>query len=197
MTAERWMKFFPSDWMSDPALRTCSEGARGIWIDMLCLMDGASPRGHLKLGRKNIDLPTLAGLLRIPLKRLEKYLDELRAAGVFSVTNRGMIYSRKMVREEKWRKMGAKAAARRWSQDPEKKGEIEKRITPPTTPESRIQNRKSFPSGLVAMRDPPPKSRPPVKHHDPPDYSNDPVEPTQALLRTRIVQHSIGKGEKS
>jgi len=185
MTGERWMKFYPSDWLGDAGLRTCSEGARGAWIDILCLMDGANPRGHLKLGRKNIDLPTLAGLLKVPPKRLEKYLDELRAAGVFSVTNRGMIYSRKMVREEKWRKMGAKAAARRWSQDPEKKGETEKRITPPMTPESRIQNRKSLPSGLVAARGGEAKAKP---ARDPPDYSQDPIEATPALLRSPLIR---------
>jgi len=181
MTGERWMKFYPSDWLGDAGLRTCSEGARGVWIDILCLMDGANPRGHLKLGRKNIDLPTLAGLLKVSPKRLEKYLDELRAAGVFSVTNRGMIYSRKMVREEKWRKKGAKMANARWSKDVENKGGISTSNAASMTPESRIQNRKSLPSGLVATRgQPPPKP--------PPDYSNDPVEASPALLRSRLVR---------
>ncbi|MGO8241264.1 hypothetical protein ELH77_19065 [Rhizobium ruizarguesonis] len=189
MTAERWMKFFPSDWLSDPALRTCSEGARGVWIDMLCLMDGASPRGHLKLGRKNIDLPTLAGLLRIPQKRLEKYIEELRGAGVFSVTNRGVIFSRKMVREEKWRKKGEKMANARWSKATDNKGGISTSNAASMTPESRIQKRTSLPFRLDAPRDPPPNTRPAVHHHDPPDYSNDPVEPTPALLRTPIVKH--------
>lgn len=104
MTAERWMRFYPSDWLGDPALRTCSYGARGLWMDMLCLMDAAKPRGHLKLGRQKVDAQTLATLTNGTPRRVEKLLAELQKAGVFSVNSRGTIYSRKMVREEKWSK---------------------------------------------------------------------------------------------
>lgn len=186
MTAERWMKFYPTDWLGDPALRTCSEGARGLWMDMICLMDGASPRGHLKLGHKKLDMQTLSGLVNIPPKRLEKLIDELRKAGVFSVNTRGTIYSRKMVREEKWRKNGAKGAAKRWAQATEKEEETEKRIRGSMTPESRIHNKQeSCTSRLGAGR----AKRHHEPAHDPPDFSNDPVQVSEALMRTRIVRH--------
>jgi hypothetical protein len=197
MSGERWMKFYTSDWLGDAQLRTCSVAARGLWMDMICLMDNASPRGHLKLGRRKLDMPTLAGLVGLTPKQLEKLIDELREADVFSLTNRGVIFSRKMIREEKWRKNGAKAVKSRWAKATENKEEIGKRIRGSMTPESRVQNQTSLPFRLDATRDLPSKSRPLTKHHDPPDYSNDPVEPTQALLRTPIVKLSIGKGEKS
>lgn len=186
MTAERWMKFYPRDWLGDAALRTCSLAARGLWMEMLCLMDDANPRGHLKLKRKKIDIQTLAGLTGSTPKQVEKLLDELRTAGVFSVTNHGTIYSRKMVRESKWRANGEKGARKRWSQAAENAGETEKRIRGSMTPESRIQNKQeSCNSRLVAGR----ARRHQEPANDPPDFSNDPVNPSEALLRTRIVKH--------
>lgn len=45
-----WMKFYPADWRADPGLRMCSGCcARGMWMEMLCLMHEAMPRGFLKL----------------------------------------------------------------------------------------------------------------------------------------------------
>lgn len=186
MTAERWMKFYPSDWRGDAGLRTCSLAARGLWMEMLCLMDEASPRGHLKLGRKKIDIQTLATLVNAPPSRVEKLLAELEKAGVFSVTKRGVIYSRKMVRDQKWSKKGKKMSQARWSKASENKGEFGTSNARCMTPESRIQNKQeSCNSRLVAGR-----AR---RHHqpanDPPDFSNDPINPSEALLRTRIVKH--------
>jgi len=47
-----WLKFFPSDWRADPALRMCSLAARGLWIEMLCLMHEARPHGSLLVNGK-------------------------------------------------------------------------------------------------------------------------------------------------
>ena len=39
--------FYPGDWFKDPALRSVSLAARGLWIDMLCLMFEGDHRGYL------------------------------------------------------------------------------------------------------------------------------------------------------
>lgn len=185
----KWIKFYPSDWFGDPGLRACSIGARGLWMDMLCLMVNASPYGHLKMGRKKIDAAELAGLVGTPLNRVEKLLAELRQAGVFSLTSHGTIYSRRLVREEKWRRNGKKGSAIRWSQATEKEGETEKRIRGSTTLESkslRIPSPSSSEQGVArgsASKTVKPKTR------DPPDYSNEPVTASEALMRTRLFKH--------
>lgn len=185
-SATRWMKFYPRDWIGDSELRTCSLAARGLWIDMLCLMDSASPRGHLKLGRKRIDPPTLAGLTNTPVGKVEKLLGELRKKGVFSVTTHGTIYCRKMVAERKRSANGAKLAAIRWTKETEYKGEIPLRNAGGMTPESRNQNKQeSCNSRLVAGRAK--RHQQPAK--EPPDFSKDPVHISEALSRTRIVRH--------
>ena len=48
--------FYPGDGLKDPELRGCSPGARGTWIDMLCMMWESSQRGVLRA----YDLPTTA-----------------------------------------------------------------------------------------------------------------------------------------
>jgi len=101
MSAKPWFKFYPENWRSDPALQTCSIAARGLWIECLALMHEGSPRGHLALaGGVAIDEPQLARLCHVPVPELRKLLAELKRGNVFSVTESGVIYSRKMVRDE-------------------------------------------------------------------------------------------------
>ncbi len=38
-------QFYPGDWMKDPALRSVSLEARGLWMDMLCLLFESVRRG--------------------------------------------------------------------------------------------------------------------------------------------------------
>ena len=46
------LKFYPSDWLSDEALRGCSPAARGLWVDMICLMAKSKKHGYLLAGDK-------------------------------------------------------------------------------------------------------------------------------------------------
>ena len=99
MSARPWMKFFPADWRSDPALRMCSLASRGLWMEMLCVMHEASPRGYLVVNGKPMQERQIASLAGCAIDETRQYLDELRDAGVFSHDEHGTIYSRRMVRE--------------------------------------------------------------------------------------------------
>lgn len=99
--AQPWFKFFPGDWRADASLRMCSHGARLLWLEMLCLMHEAEPRGHLLVkGRRPSDaqLGMLSGITDGSIPVL---LAELREAEVFSETDDGVIFSRKMVKDTK------------------------------------------------------------------------------------------------
>jgi hypothetical protein len=93
-----WLKFYPSDWRADPALRMCSIAARGLWMEMLCIMHEATPRGSLRINGRPVSdrqMATLAGVTDVaPL------FGELEDAGVFSREEDGTIYSRRMMRDE-------------------------------------------------------------------------------------------------
>lgn len=98
MSASPWLKFYPSDWRSDPALRMCSLPARGLWMEMLCLMHEATERGSLLVNGNPVSDKQLAALAGVSLRETVSCLAELEAAGVFSRDN-GIIYSRRMRRD--------------------------------------------------------------------------------------------------
>lgn len=96
MTALPWFKFYPADWRSEPSLRAVSPAARGLWIEMLCLMHEAEPRGHLLLNGRPVTDAQLSALAGVPLDIAQALLGELESAGTFSRTRAGVIYSRRM-----------------------------------------------------------------------------------------------------
>lgn len=160
--ADPWLKFYPSDWRADPALRMCSPAARGVWIDMICLMHEAAPYGHLLV---NGHCPTdaqLAVLTGTPTDQLSDLIRELEEAGVFSRTKEGVIYSRKMTRMAKkaatarnnGRKGGnpslGKQKGNQASDNPRDKGRDK-----PQIPEAIVQSSSvSKDTGAKAPRDP-------------------------------------------
>lgn len=92
---------FASDWRSEPTLLLCSEGARLLWWEMLLLMSESEPRGYLLVRDRQPTPQELAVLTRTDHLQVEARLAELEANGVFSRTRTGLIYSRRIVRDEK------------------------------------------------------------------------------------------------
>lgn len=99
-------QFYPSDWLRDTALRSCSTGARGLWIDMICFMHEGSPYGYLKVADKVILPANLARMVGESLEVVEGWLHELHEAGVYDIDN-GAIFSRRMIRDEELRQKRA------------------------------------------------------------------------------------------
>lgn len=100
MSGSPWLKFYPSDWRSDPALRMCGLAARGLWMEMLAIMHEASPRGNLLINGNEVTPKILASLCGVSLEDVNCALSELENAGVFSRKKNGIIYSRRMEKEE-------------------------------------------------------------------------------------------------
>lgn len=100
MSARRWAKFWWQDWQRDPALRMCSLAARGAWIEMLCLMADANPVGHLLVNGRTPNMRQLAAVLGCSERDANKLVAELEENGVFSRSDDGTIYSRRMVRDK-------------------------------------------------------------------------------------------------
>jgi hypothetical protein len=94
-----WMKFYPSDWRQDPNLHGCSLAARGLWMEMLCLMQQAIPYGHLLVNGNPPDANRRSRLAGAAPDEVTVLLAELEREGVFSRTADGVIYSRRMVRD--------------------------------------------------------------------------------------------------
>lgn len=91
-----WLKFYPTDWRADPALRMCSLAARGLWMEMLCIMHEAEPYGSLRVNGRPVTEKQLSALAGGEVGDL---LCELEDAGVFSRDDDGTVYSRRMQRD--------------------------------------------------------------------------------------------------
>jgi len=97
-------QFYPDKWTSDKDLRRCSIGARGLWLELLCVMHTCEPYGHLvERDGSAMDDDGAARLCGVDLKVYRAHLAELEKRGVPSRTPAGVIYSRRMVRDEERR----------------------------------------------------------------------------------------------
>ena len=105
MTEKKKKIFFnlnpKDDWLHFTALRLCSEGARGLWMDMECLMYGASDYGYLLLNDEPATDDQIAILTGIPLERLTGYMAELEKNGVLLRNSKRIIYSRRLIEQQK------------------------------------------------------------------------------------------------
>jgi len=147
-----WMKFYPRDWRGDQALRAVSVAARGLWIECLCIMHEAKPYGHLLVNGQKVEDDTLARMAGVPVDEVRILMSELQQAGVFSLTRKGVVFSRRMTKDFARSQKGKKAAELRYSQDVETKRETRPASRSPTgqpsaqKPETRSQkeNTSSF-----------------------------------------------------
>jgi hypothetical protein len=105
-------QWYPGDWKRDTALQSCSWEARSLWRDLLDIMHDGDPYGHLSINGKALQTPQIADMVRLPLPRVRRYLQELIAAGVPSLTGEGVIFSRRMVKDEHIRNVRAAAGKR-------------------------------------------------------------------------------------
>jgi hypothetical protein len=104
-----WFSFYPEDWLSDEKLRACTLAARALWTDMLCLMHKNDRRGYLQLSGKPVTADQLARMTGCSTDDVSRLLAELISAGVPSVSEHGILYSRRMVRDEALRQVRSEA----------------------------------------------------------------------------------------
>lgn len=96
-----WMKFYPADWQADEGLRQCGLPARGLWIELIAVMHKSPIYGHLLIaGRKPTDAQ-IAHSVGSDVRLVAKCLEELEAWEVFSRTPEGVIWSRRMVEDQR------------------------------------------------------------------------------------------------
>lgn len=100
-------QFYPGDWLEEIGLRAVGLDARGLWVDMLCFMHQGEPYGHLRKGGRDITPQELARMVGAGRTLVARLLSALEERHVFSRTDEGTIFSRRMVRDEKLRAVRA------------------------------------------------------------------------------------------
>jgi len=120
------MLFYPRDWLADPALNVCSLCAQGLWIRMLCYMWESEKRGYLMVNNKALHKGQVCRLVgqNDPESEVLHWLQELEDAGVYSINDEGVIYSRRIVGDQ---------------QDTEIKESKEEKVSKKTSPRARTR----------------------------------------------------------
>jgi len=103
------MPFYWGDWFKCPEVRALTPAARCLWFEMLGLMWESTPRGYLVLNHKPYPKEALSRCLGFACDLLDVLLSELEQYAVYSKTDNGIIYSRKMVRDCEISKIRAEA----------------------------------------------------------------------------------------
>ena len=134
-------QFYPSDWLRDTALRSCTTGARGLWIDMICFMHEGTPYGYLKVADKVILPPNLARMVGENLEVVQSWLHELAEAGVYDIDN-GAIYSRRMIRDEELRQKRAEGGKLGGNPNLKVNHEVKQKTTPSSSSSSSSSSSK-------------------------------------------------------
>jgi hypothetical protein len=102
-------QFYPGDEERDAGVRRCSLAAFGLWRRMLNFMHDGDPYGHLAVAGDATTPAQLARLVGESPTVVKKLLAELESAQVFSRTTSGVIYCRRMTRDEHIRTVRSQA----------------------------------------------------------------------------------------
>ena len=103
-----WQKWFWGDWKADQRLRLVTPGARGLWVEMLGIMVAEDPYGYLQVGPRIISEDNLVGLVGMcTLAEVEGWMAELEGMEIYSRDESGVIYSRRLLRDEEIRQKRA------------------------------------------------------------------------------------------
>jgi hypothetical protein len=100
-------QFYPGDWRRDTGLRACSLEARGLWLELMCVMHDGEPYGYLAIAGVALTDEQTASIVGLALPRYRRLLGELLRFGVPSRDDAGLLYSRRMVRDQAIREVRA------------------------------------------------------------------------------------------
>jgi len=146
------LQFYVGDWRKDPGVQALDYESRGVWLEILCFMHESEERGRLLLN--GIAMPTiaLARNLGIPEADLKQTLSKIEAYGVASRDDAGVLYCRRMVRDEDLRRKKAEAGRlggqARSKQTPSKpQAECQAKRGSSVSSSSSTSKRGSFPQG--------------------------------------------------
>ena len=104
-----WVKWYGRDWLGDPLLRMVGPDARGVWMDLLCVMMETDPYGHLAVNGRPMRDEEAARLIGMDNGTYKGILYRLLEAGIPSKTPDGMLFSRRLVREHEMFKIASNA----------------------------------------------------------------------------------------
>jgi hypothetical protein len=143
--------FFTGDWMKDPELRFCSLFARGLLVDLLCILFESKEQGYASnpdgtpRSNEQIADAVSGGSREDKLAALA----ELERSGVLSRDSRGVLYSRRLSRlaelSQTRSKSGAKSKQNGSKTDPKPKQTAQQNLGVSVSVSDSVSDSDSFP----------------------------------------------------
>lgn len=96
-------QFYWGDWRRDPGLHACSFQTRGIWIEILSIMHECDPRGYFTFNGGPPSEEEAVKVIGCSIKEYQGAVAELEHCHVLSRDSNGIIFNRRMVRDERER----------------------------------------------------------------------------------------------
>lgn len=100
-------QFYPADEENDLALMSCSLAAFGLWHRILNLMHHGEPYGCLAIDSKPIPICDVFRRVSGTKTQFYRAFNELKDKKIFSISETGIIYCRRMINDENLRAMRA------------------------------------------------------------------------------------------
>lgn len=135
-------QFYPGDWLKDANLRRCSHAAKGVWIDMLCLMFECDTRGVLASNGQPWSDTDIVAAVGGDAAEVRSCITELLSKGVASRNGEGAIFSRRLVRDEQIRQERVRAGSKGGS-----KTQANKQATRQQTSEDEVEDEERIRKG--------------------------------------------------
>ncbi len=145
-------QFYPGDWFKDPELSRVSPAARGVWMDMLCLMWESEDRGRLISGGKPWTKEDIVKAVRGDPKGVLQNVTELVDAHVTEQDPSGAYICRRMVRDQKARLKGGERVRKHRSNA--NVTVVKRKCNTPSSSSSSSSNQPPAGAGLGADSDP-------------------------------------------
>lgn len=127
--------FFTGDWLKDSELRFCSIFARGLLVDLLCIMFEAKEQGYMSKpdGTPRSDSDIVDAISGSTREEKLQALKELEVSGVLSRDDRNVLYSRRLSKLKELSELRSKSGSKGGSKTQAKLKQTEKQNTEQNT----------------------------------------------------------------
>ena len=98
-------QFYPADWLNNIPLQSCSLAARGLLINMMCVMHQSEKYGYFLIRDKKPTPKQSQLCLKCDTKSFSRCIKELLETKCIRIDDNGVYYCRRMIEDEKLREI--------------------------------------------------------------------------------------------
>src|SRR3990167_738620 len=99
------IQWYPNDWQNDIGVQSLGFEERGIWWEILQRMHQTEERGKMVINGRAMTHEEIAKVIHCDVAKFKQTLQQILSKGVANIDYSGKLINRRMVNDEKFRKM--------------------------------------------------------------------------------------------